>query len=145
MAHGEDIPPTNVRSRWIADYLEEYLRAKERSPTSLNNRTQAIPLANACWYPPPEDFWKLNTDAVWTVDPPLIGVGAICRDHQGAIMDIEAHNYDLNYEGPTAELKAFLIGINLAKSLGCVKLEVESNCEMAIFRNELNHGVVLRP
>lgn len=71
IVHEESISPINIRSRWIKEYLENFRRANERTLRNGMGITQAVPRSlnrNACWSPPPEGFWKLNSDAACSSD-----------------------------------------------------------------------------
>lgn len=131
--HGEEIPPPDLRSKWIVDYLESFQKAnlKPQSGGSRNNR--AI-VDNRCAYqdPPERGFWKINVDAAWVQSPPSTGIGIIGRNLEGESMGDSSLFFDMDFQNPMAELIAILEGIRMAKAFGYGKIIVESDSSQAV-------------
>lgn len=86
---------------------------------------------NSRWYPPIEDFWKMNSDAACFEDPLMTSIEMIYRDFEGRLW-LLLRVMDIKLEAHLAELWTILECIRLVVSLGCSKLIVESDCQIAI-------------
>lgn len=91
--HNESIPPIQVRSKWIKDYLEEFWRANSSNPR-LNaedlRETSFLDRYNG-WIPPPDGFWKLHTDAACSSSKPETSLGILIRDNHGKMVVASSH------------------------------------------------------
>lgn len=124
-----------IKSKWINDYLKSYLRANSKaSSNDANYRQSQISPSNSivCWSPPPDGYWKLNTNVTCSASPLSTGLGLLCRDKNGDIMVASSIYLDFQMEVHMAELKGILEGMKIALSLGFTKVKVESDCLLAI-------------
>src|SRR4051812_7627674 len=70
---------------------------------------------------------KLNVDAGFDHDLLRGTVGAVLRDHNGKFVACANEKIEICYDSFTAEAMAVRFGLNLAKIVGCSKIEVESD------------------
>lgn len=133
--HGESIPPVQLKSKWILDYLESYRKANERNPRAQIGSQPSMYLSSntdECWKPPIRGVWKLNTDAACISSPPKTGMGMICRDSKGEIMVAAGRCVDIDMKAHLGELWAIFEGLKIAKSMGCSRIVVESDSKLAV-------------
>lgn len=134
VVHGESIPPPQIKSRWIKEYLEAYLHANGRGARAKKPeiKSKMYSSQSECWSPPPDGFWMLNSDASCSSSTPATGLGILIRDKNGKIKAASSIHLEFNLSPLLAELKAVVEGMHLASSLGCSNLIVASDCQMAI-------------
>ena len=83
--------------------------------------------ASACWTPPPEGWYKLNTDGSFGLNGDA-GAGIIVRDHKGYIILSSCRQLISCRDALDAEIKALLQGISLALSWCNQPLMIEVDC-----------------
>ena len=91
-----------------------------------------IPSARChCWFPPPLNFTKLNTDGAWNSSSGIGGLGVIFRDHLGSSLGgcclTRLCNSVIECEG-----FAMVLGMELAISLEHINIIVESDNRVLI-------------
>ncbi|KAI4974372.1 hypothetical protein ZWY2020_047652 [Hordeum vulgare] len=79
------------------------------------------------WNKPPKGHVKLNIDAGFDQDLLQGSVGAIIRDQKGQFIAVANEWIDICYDSHTAEALAVILGMNLARTIGCSKIIVNSN------------------
>lgn len=125
--HGTKIPPPDIRSRCVLNYLTEFDRADERWKIDYRPSSSSVHLSRSqLWSPPPVQFWKINVDAAW--DASSTGIRVICRDDRGRILGGCCQSLNSSFPLPMAELKAIMKGVEFASSMGGSKLIVETDC-----------------
>lgn len=94
--HGDPIPPTQIRGRWIREYLDSFVKANSRIDSRrIFYRGKTPSSAPACWTPPPDGIWKLNTDAACSHLESATGLGSSIRDKNGDIVAASSIFLDL--------------------------------------------------
>ena len=85
------------------------------------------------WSKPPKDYVKINVDAGFDIDNLKGTTGAVARNHKGQF--IAACNSKIEYvhDALSAEVYALKQGLQLAESLGCNRVIINSD----------NHDVVV--
>lgn len=91
------------------------------------------------WSCPPHGFVKLNVDAAFDQDSLLGAAGAIVRDSKGAFIRSGNCKIDLCIDALSAEALAVRFGLELARSLGCKRLIINSDNFEVI--EVMNNGV----
>lgn len=131
--HGESIPPSQVRSNWIKEYLDSFWKANANDPRSkfVGSKTIASSSRNVYGLLPSDGFWLLNTDAACSSLRQDSGLGALIRDKNGKIVAASSNFLDYYMDPLMAELKAILEGLSLALSMGCLNIKVVTDCQMA--------------
>ncbi|XP_077232433.1 uncharacterized protein LOC143869758 [Tasmannia lanceolata] len=81
------------------------------------------------WSPPKEDKLKLNSDS--SLDSNGGGLGGLIRDNRGMIKNLFSINVD-KIEIYELELQAIERGIDLALSMNCLNLWIESDSKLAV-------------
>lgn len=89
----------------------EFSRINKRDSFYINIEACSSRDQHASWSSPPENFWKLNVDAVWSSSPHSNGFGVICRDSAGLIRAVFALSLDVDFKAPIVELRAIVEGI----------------------------------
>ncbi|KAI5005781.1 hypothetical protein ZWY2020_033024 [Hordeum vulgare] len=79
------------------------------------------------WNKPPQGYVKLNVDAGFNHDLLQGSVGAIIRDQKGQFIAATNDRIDICYDPNTAEALAVRFGLNLARTIGCSKIVVNSD------------------
>lgn len=79
------------------------------------------------WTKPRMGYMKLNVDAGFDQDQLEGTVGAIIRDHDGKSIAAANEKMSFCFYAFTAEATAVRFGLNLARTLGCSKLELVSD------------------
>lgn len=132
IAHEESIPPVNRRSQWIMEYMASFVEANSRKVAMhAGSSRRSSSETNRIWIPPPFGFLKINVDA-WIDSLPATGIGLICRRSDGSIFESSSNYLDISIDAPGVELRAILEGVKKAISLGCRKVIMESDYQMAI-------------
>ncbi|KAF7844846.1 reverse transcriptase [Senna tora] len=91
------------------------------------------------WQPPPHNWWKLNTNGACSGNPGPFAIGGLIRNHNGTF--ISGFSSFIGYDTAfTAELWAITVGLNMALSLNCNYICVESDSLLAV--NLLNSSDV---
>lgn len=86
IVHGEEVPPTNVRSQWISDYLMKFLNANAKSSSHVHPSSRSsVSSSFACWLRPSNNFWKVNVDATWVSSRSSTSIGVVCKDSNGFV------------------------------------------------------------
>ncbi|KAE8811717.1 hypothetical protein D1007_11513 [Hordeum vulgare] len=79
------------------------------------------------WSKPPQGYVKLNVDAGFDHDLLRGSIGAIIRDQKGQFLAAANDRIDICYDPNTAEALAVRFGLNLARTIGCSKIVVNSD------------------
>ncbi|KAI4999787.1 hypothetical protein ZWY2020_004376 [Hordeum vulgare] len=79
------------------------------------------------WNKQPKGYMKLNVDAGFDQDLLQGSVGAIIRDQNGQFIAAANERIDICYDSHTAEALAVRFGMNLARTIGCSKIVVNSD------------------
>lgn len=79
------------------------------------------------WEKPPKGYVKLNVDAGFDQDLLQGSVGAIVRDQNGQFIAATNEKIEISYDLNMAEALAVRFGMNLAKTLGCSKVVINSD------------------
>ncbi|KAE8782424.1 hypothetical protein D1007_44087 [Hordeum vulgare] len=79
------------------------------------------------WSKPPHGYVKPNVDAGFDHDLLRGSIGAIIRDQKGQFLAAANDKIDICYDSNTAEALAVRLGLNLARTIGCSKIVVNSN------------------
>jgi ribonuclease HI len=86
-----------------------------------------IPRSHVRWRQPSSDSYKLNVDAAGPNDVGSWGLSAVVRDSDGVVLAAACWYRPTLPDSDTAESMAMLMGLNFAKDLLFLKLEVESD------------------
>ncbi|KAK6126449.1 hypothetical protein DH2020_039837 [Rehmannia glutinosa] len=81
----------------------------------------------AHWQAPPEDTYKINTDAS-IIQGVGTGIGVVIRDHFGSVIHSLAKKIEVEYPVDIAEALACWEGLNLAHTLQLSRIHIESDC-----------------
>ena len=82
-------------------------------------------------------YAKLNVDASFDVDSLAGSVGAVLRDYTGKFLAAANERIEICLDSFTAEAIAVRFGINLARTIGYNKIEINSdNLEVVSALNE---------
>jgi ribonuclease HI len=81
---------------------------------------------------------KLNVDAGFDSDTLTTTFGAVILDHSGKFIAAANEKMDLCFDSFTAEAIALRFGLNLANTVGCSKIEVNSDSVEVV--NALSQG-----
>ncbi|XP_035543587.1 uncharacterized protein LOC118347674 [Juglans regia] len=84
------------------------------------------------WKPPDPDVLKLNVDGAVFEEMGRAGIGAILRHSSGRVLMAVISLEDVVAEPIQVELLALLRGLQFCVSLGIEKIQVESDCSLAI-------------
>jgi ribonuclease HI len=103
-------------------------------------RHRGLPTSPTIWSPPPEHFIKVNFDGASRGNPGPGGYGAVIRNSEGEILDMEA-----GYLGDTtnnvAELTGLLRGLQRAIAKGHHKILLEGDSQVIIrLATKILHG-----
>ena len=79
------------------------------------------------WMRPRTGYVKLNVDASFDQDLLEGSAGAVIRDHKGKFIAAANEKLRVCYDAFTAEAIAIRFGLNLARTTGCSKVEVNSD------------------
>jgi ribonuclease HI len=79
------------------------------------------------WVKPRHGYMKLNVDAGYDVDTLEGTVGAVLRDHTGKFIAAANGKIDICFDSFTAEATAVRFGMNLARTVGVTKIEINSD------------------
>ena len=90
------------------------------------------------WLKPKYGYVKLNVDAGFDSDTLAATFGAVIRDHRGKFIAAANEKMDLCFDSFTAEAIAVRFGLNLANTVGCSKVEVNSDSVKVV--NALSQG-----
>jgi len=96
-----------------------------------NQQNHTRKSTQARWYPPPEKYYKINTDANLEVDG-FWGLSAIPRDTHGAVVAAETWRERGDQIAVEAEVKALMNATNLAIDCCFLKVILESDCERIV-------------
>lgn len=112
----------------------QYLSDDSKVPPRFKNHS------SQSWSPPPQNFWKLNTDATWSEEKGIGGLGWIARDSNGSFIFAGFKKMKKNWSILCLELKAIEEGlrsflVNFGNPLPRILVESDSANAIAI----LNH------
>ncbi|KAI5010157.1 hypothetical protein ZWY2020_012294 [Hordeum vulgare] len=79
------------------------------------------------WSKPPHGYVKLNVDAGFDHDLLRGSIGAIIRDQNVQFLAAANDKIDICYDSNTAEALGVRFGLNLARTIGCSKIVVNSD------------------
>ena len=79
------------------------------------------------WKKPANGYLKMNVDASFDSDLLQGIVGAVIRDHKGRFVAAANEKINVCNDVFTAEALAVRFGMNLARTVGCCKLQIESD------------------
>ncbi|KAE8810386.1 putative protease Do-like 14 [Hordeum vulgare] len=79
------------------------------------------------WKKRRKDYVKLNVDASFDQDSLEGTVGAVIRDHNGAFVASVNEKLEICYDISTAEAIVVRFGLSLARTVGCSKVQVNSD------------------
>ncbi|XP_021748573.1 uncharacterized protein LOC110714373 [Chenopodium quinoa] len=98
----------------------------------IKKNTKAAGMAlPASWSPPSPSYYKVNVDAGF-IDGLGSGLGVVVRDENGGVLVCGAAQSQDRWDTATAEAKAVMFGLQLAKDAGMDKLVVEGDCLQVI-------------
>jgi ribonuclease HI len=80
------------------------------------------------WSAPPEGWIKVNCDGSFTAQAKTAGVGAVARDHLGAVLFAACAPVDNFGYAEEAEARAALMGVELISQLAPAKVILELDC-----------------
>ncbi|XP_021722691.1 uncharacterized protein LOC110690168 [Chenopodium quinoa] len=98
------------------------------------------PISAASWVCPPENVLKINVNA-HIAAAGYVGLGAVVRDHNGALILVAARKFEGVWDVEQAEAAAIRYGLQVANRFGYDNIWVESDSWAAIERvNKQHHG-----
>lgn len=87
-----------------------------------------VPQRREGWKPPPQGYFKLNTDAATSTGSDAIGIGAVLRDSEGRMKWAMAHRL-CGYKSPLiAEALAMRAGVSAVADMGLQNVIMETDC-----------------
>ena len=84
------------------------------------------------WYPPPQGFIKLNTDAALVVKDRRIGWGVVARKEDGEVVGAWAGSESRNGIPAVEEAFAIREAVIKARLCGWNKVEIQSDCKLLV-------------
>ncbi|KAL3638197.1 hypothetical protein CASFOL_017568 [Castilleja foliolosa] len=96
---------------------------------SFATRCTARPPLNKPWMPPPESYFKVNTDSAFAQRKAM--AGAVIKNHRGSIL-FAATKSDSCDDPIQAEALAILLGCTILDKLKIARAIIESDCNNAI-------------
>lgn len=81
----------------------------------------------AAWMKPKHGYMKLNVDPGYDVDTLERTVGAVLQDHIGKFIVSANEKIDICFDSFTAKVTAVRFGMNLARTVGVTKIEINSD------------------
>ena len=92
---------------------------------------------------PKSGYMKLNVYAGFDYDSLERTVGAVIRDHNGMFIAAANEKLEICYNSFTSEALIVRFGLNLARTMGCSKIEINSdNREIVETLNDGNSSSV---
>ena len=88
--------------------------------------------------PPPSGWIKVNVDAAFCNTTRIATLGVVARNEKSEV-GYSAVTKSADTDTPLlAEIKAILFGVQIAKEMNFLKIQLESDCLMAIRRYQRN-------
>lgn len=118
---------------FVYRYREEYRSAQggfllSGNCVNFHGRSRLRPK----WNPPPHGWMKINCDAALDLHSGMAGVGIICRNEAGCVIECAALRKSVVCSVATLEAMAVLDGLKMARRLGAMNVVVESDSEIVI-------------
>ena len=84
------------------------------------------------WFLPQRDYLKINVDAAFSMSSGDTGLGVVARDKDAEACFLTVTKLQ-GFETPVqAEIKAIWFGLQVAKEMNCRKIQLESDCLVAM-------------
>lgn len=106
---------------WLQDFATTHMSSPKVSPLSQ------VVEQHVKWWPPKEQFVKLNVDAAFTENIKRTGFGAVIRNENGLMLDAKMEAIHGKLSVFAAEAYAILIGMRICAQEGYMKVEIESD------------------
>ncbi|XP_074289504.1 uncharacterized protein LOC141614656 [Silene latifolia] len=130
-----------VRNKWVFKKVKvdvfRVVRRVEELMRELNDDMSVAGEQEVCsegggrWLRPEVGWVKLNVDA-GVKEGWGLGIGAVCRDSEGAMLWGMTEHRCATLEPSMAEAEAILVYMNKARRRGCSRIVVESDCKVLI-------------
>ncbi|KAH9744054.1 putative reverse transcriptase/RNA-dependent DNA polymerase [Citrus sinensis] len=109
--------------------VEAYRKFKRTEHQQLETSNMEKPKQ---WKPPPENWCKVNVDAVIDHQSQRAGLGVVIRNDKGDVVAAAIKPSSFNGDVPFAEAEGIEWGMQVAKKAGITAVILESDCQAAI-------------
>lgn len=126
-SNGKRVPDAAVKADWVGAFLADFLSVTELQGAgfvSSNRRQEQVER----WERPSCGWARINTDASCSVATNMTGIDVVVRMSSGRLHAAQMEVYPALLSPVIAEARALLIGLQLASSLGLMRVEMESDC-----------------
>lgn len=126
-----ELSPTEIID-YVHNYRNEYMAAQSCSSRRIRSGFDPRSRSRPKWTLPPSGWLKINCDAALDLQSGRAGVGIICRNEMGVVVECAALRKSVECSVATLEAMAIFDGLRIARRLGVARIMVESDSEIVI-------------